>query len=141
MALLRSIEPRRSAHHGEAVCPRADAESHARLPVWVIQAQVGHVAPEMMKTYSHIRRQALNQAADALEPTGAVTICPTELTRIKGKARRARSEGYVTHRLFAFGSPRDHDAYAEADRRTATESTGGAALLKSFRRYPSRSLD
>jgi integrase len=39
------------------------------LPDWVIQAQVGHVAPEMMKTYSHIRRQALNQAADALEPS------------------------------------------------------------------------
>jgi integrase len=41
------------------------------LPDWVIQAQVGHVAPEMMKAYSHIRRQALNQAADALEPTVA----------------------------------------------------------------------
>ena len=40
------------------------------LPDWVIQAQVGHVAPEMMKTYSHIRRQALNEAAAALEPTG-----------------------------------------------------------------------
>jgi integrase len=38
------------------------------LPDWVIQAQVGHVAPEMMKTYSHIRRQALNEAAAALEP-------------------------------------------------------------------------
>jgi integrase len=37
------------------------------LPDWVIQAQVGHVAPEMMKTYSHIRREALNQAAAALE--------------------------------------------------------------------------
>jgi len=37
-------------------------------PDWVIQAQVGHVAPEMMKTYSHIRRQALNAAAAALEP-------------------------------------------------------------------------
>jgi integrase len=35
---------------------------------WVIQAQVGHVAPEMMKTYSHIRPQALNEAAAALEP-------------------------------------------------------------------------
>jgi hypothetical protein len=35
----------------------------------VIQAQVGHVAASMMKTYSHIRRQALNEAADALEPT------------------------------------------------------------------------
>jgi integrase len=47
------------------------------LPDWVIQAQVGHVAPEMMKTYSHIRRQALNQAADALEPTTATTPAPS----------------------------------------------------------------
>jgi integrase len=38
------------------------------LPDWVIQAQVGHVAPQMMKTYSHVRRQALDQAAAALEP-------------------------------------------------------------------------
>src|SRR4029078_6319180 len=42
------------------------------LPDWVIQAQVGHVAPEMMKNYSHIRRQALKQAAEALEPTAVV---------------------------------------------------------------------
>src|SRR5207245_7574660 len=48
------------------------------LPDWVIQAQVGHVAPEMMKTYSHIRRQALNQAAAALEPTAATTPAPPE---------------------------------------------------------------
>jgi integrase len=33
------------------------------LPDWVIQAQAGHVAPEMMKTYSHIRREALNQGS------------------------------------------------------------------------------
>ena len=38
------------------------------LPDHTIMAQVGHVSPEMMKTYSHIRRQALNQAAAALEP-------------------------------------------------------------------------
>ena len=37
------------------------------LPEWLIQAQVGHVAPDMMKTYSHIRRQALNEAAAALD--------------------------------------------------------------------------
>ncbi len=42
-------------------------------PDWVIQAQVGHVAPEMMKTYSHIRRQALNVAASALEPSKTPT--------------------------------------------------------------------
>ncbi len=48
------------------------------LPDWVIQAQVGHVAPQMMKTYSHIRREALNQAAAALEPPAApVTPAPT----------------------------------------------------------------
>lgn len=35
---------------------------------WVIQAQVGHVDPQMMKTYSHIRRKALDEAAAALEP-------------------------------------------------------------------------
>lgn len=38
------------------------------LPDLTIMAQVGHVSPAMMKTYSHIRRQALNQAAAALEP-------------------------------------------------------------------------
>lgn len=38
------------------------------LPDWVIQAQVGHVDPQMMKTYSHIRRKALDEAASALEP-------------------------------------------------------------------------
>jgi integrase len=49
------------------------------LADWVIQAQVGHVAPTMMKTSSHIRRQALNEAADALEPTAkpAPTPSPT----------------------------------------------------------------
>lgn len=34
-----------------------------------IMAQVGHVAPQMLKHYSHIRRQALNLAAAALEPS------------------------------------------------------------------------
>ena len=36
---------------------------------WVIQAQMGHVSPMMMKTYSHIRRTALDEAALALEPS------------------------------------------------------------------------
>ena len=35
----------------------------------MIQAQIGHVSPAMMKTYSHIRRQALDEAAAVLEPT------------------------------------------------------------------------
>lgn len=38
-------------------------------PDWVIQAQVGHVDAQMMKTYSHVRRKALDEAAAALEPS------------------------------------------------------------------------
>jgi len=43
--------------------------AEAGLPDATIMAQVGHVSPDMMKHYSHIRRQALNHAAAALEPT------------------------------------------------------------------------
>lgn len=39
------------------------------LPEQTIMAQVGHISPQMMKTYSHIRRLALNAAAAALEPS------------------------------------------------------------------------
>jgi integrase len=49
--------------------------AEAGLPDQTIMAQVGHISPEMMKTYSHIRRQALNVAAAALEP--AFMIRPT----------------------------------------------------------------
>jgi integrase len=38
-------------------------------PDWVIQAQMGHFSPAMMRTYSHIRRKALDEAGAALEPT------------------------------------------------------------------------
>jgi hypothetical protein len=62
--------PRWSAH-----CDHDLAEKG--LPDWVIQAQVGHVAPEMMKTYSHIRREALNTAAAALEPSSQAPAAPT----------------------------------------------------------------
>jgi len=58
------------------------------LPDWVIQAQVGHVAPEMMKTYSHIRRKALNQAAAALEPTAIRTPAPPREHRAKAAVPR-----------------------------------------------------
>jgi hypothetical protein len=65
-----------------------------RLPDWVIQAQVGHVAPEMMKTYSHIRREALNQAAAALEPTRPVAPAPTQppTAAPTGKEKRVMSQ-------------------------------------------------
>jgi len=38
------------------------------VPDWVIRAQFGHVSPAMMAVYSHVRRKALNEAAEALEP-------------------------------------------------------------------------
>jgi integrase len=38
------------------------------IPDWVIRAQFGHVSPSMMAVYSHVRRQALREAAGALEP-------------------------------------------------------------------------
>jgi integrase len=47
--------------------------AQAGLPDLTIMAQVGHVSPQMMKHYSHIRRQALNQAAAALQPNYATT--------------------------------------------------------------------
>jgi integrase len=53
-------------HHGRHTAITTMAEKG--LPDWVIQAQVGHVSPQMMKTYSHVRRLALNQAAAALQP-------------------------------------------------------------------------
>ena len=64
------------------------------LADWVIQAQVGHVAPAMMKTYSHIRRQALNEAADALEPTAKPTQPPSArpAARAAGPVPRVTSQ-------------------------------------------------
>ena len=47
-----------------------------------IMAQVGHVSPQMLKTYSHIRRQALNLAAAALEPSLLQTSTATADTEL-----------------------------------------------------------
>ena len=50
------------------------------VPDQTIMAQVGHISPEMVKHYSHIRRQALNVAAAALEPAFfKPQISPAEL--------------------------------------------------------------
>lgn len=40
----------------------------------VIQAQMGHVSPAMMKTYSHIRRKALDEAAKVLQAPFALKM-------------------------------------------------------------------
>src|SRR6059036_3229874 len=74
------------------------------LPDWVIQAQVGHIAPEMMKTYSHIRRQALNQAAAALEPTATTTPAPPEKPAAVAASRRHAKRVFVTVHVTICGS-------------------------------------
>jgi hypothetical protein len=51
------------------------------VPDWIIRAQFGHVTPAMMAVYSHVRRKALNEAAEALEPDGTTTPANSELER------------------------------------------------------------
>lgn len=48
------------------------------LPEQTIMAQVGHISPQMMKTYSHVRRLALNAAAAALEPSFMINSTPVQ---------------------------------------------------------------
>src|SRR6185295_5811981 len=47
-----------------------------RVPDWVIRAQFGHVSPAMMGVYSHVRRKALDEAAQALEPDATSPVLP-----------------------------------------------------------------
>ena len=44
------------------------------MPDSVLQAQFGHLSPAMKAVYSHIRRKALNDAAQGLE----LDVRPTE---------------------------------------------------------------
>ena len=53
------------------------------IPDLVIRAQVGHVSKEMMKTYSNIRRKALEQASAALEPSFLINTEPDSEMRIQ----------------------------------------------------------
>jgi hypothetical protein len=62
--------------------------AEAGQPDWVIQAQIGHVSPQMMKTYSHVRRLALDEAAAVLEAT--FEFAPSAPT-----APEAPAEGHV----------------------------------------------
>jgi len=67
----------------------------AGQPDWVIQAQMGHVSPAMMKTYSHIRRKALDGAAAALEPSFKLEFPKHEGVRSR-KRDRKRQQTSVT---------------------------------------------
>jgi co-chaperonin GroES (HSP10) len=59
---------------------------------WVIQAQMGHVSPMMMKTYSHIRRKALDEAALALEPSFTLKFPKHAGVRSRKGGRAATSQ-------------------------------------------------
>ena len=52
------------------------------VPEQTIMAQIGHISPQMMKTYSHIRRLALNAAAAALEPS-FLTSTPADVETVE----------------------------------------------------------
>src|SRR5262245_23552245 len=86
--------PRRAAYGLTRLC-------EAGQPDWVIQAQIGHVSPQMMKTYSHIRRQALDQATAVLEPTfafGGPTSKELEPAESAANGKLVYVTGHVTIR-------------------------------------------
>ena len=59
---------------------------------------MGHVSPSMMKTYSHIRRKALDGAAKALEPTFPLAF----------PAHEARPRENGRYKSFAAATPTGH---------------------------------
>jgi hypothetical protein len=56
---------------------------------------MGHVSPAMMRTYSHIRRTALDEAAVALEPSFTLKF-PRHKPKTKNPQMR---QAYVTVRV------------------------------------------
>ena len=66
---------------------------------WVIQAQMGHVSPAMMKTYSHIRRRALDEAADALEPAFKLRFPKHEGQRSRKADRERHSKDVMSQSM------------------------------------------
>ena len=70
-------------------------------PDWVIQAQLGHISPAMMRTYSHIRRKALDKAAAALEPS--FELEGTEVTS-QSTSQSVASEGETNENPKEIGS-------------------------------------
>jgi hypothetical protein len=70
-----------------ALLSRHFEKSH--MPDWVIRAQFGHVSPAMMAIYSHVRRKALDDAAHALEPDGAL---PTSTPPASSASDRVMSQ-------------------------------------------------
>jgi hypothetical protein len=68
--------------------------AEAGQPDWVIQAQLGHVSPAMMKTYSHVRRKALDAAAAVLEPVvlATQTESPPDVEPLEGAPQAVTSQ-------------------------------------------------
>lgn len=58
---------------------------------WVIRAQFGHVSAAMMAVCSHVRRKALDEAANALEPDAAPSTVPPSAPPRPTRPRRVMS--------------------------------------------------
>ena len=82
--------------------------AEAGQPDWVIQAQIGHLSPAMMKTYSHNRRQALDEAAALLEPTFEFTTAPT--TELRNDAPPDAAAKPVTSQVTSQSGDLDREA-------------------------------
>ena len=126
---------------GRDVMARSVAEKG--LPDWVIQAQVGHVAPEMMKTYSHIRRQALSQAADALEPNAPVPAAQStpRTHRARVMSQSTSQSGRPTGRVLRFVREVGSSGWIRAESRPACGSreclkTGRGGQLRETKLAP-----
>ena len=66
------------------------------VPDWVIRAQFGHVSPAMMAIYSHVRRRALDEAAQALEPDATEALSPTPEVPTEVPVHDRRVTSHVT---------------------------------------------
>ena len=67
------------------------------VPDWVIRAQFGHVSPAMVAVYSHVRRKALIEAAQALEPD--------RVSSPAGNERETSAEGVTSQTTSIGGDP------------------------------------
>jgi len=88
------------------------------VPDWVIRAQFGHVSPAMMAVYSHVRRQALDEAAKALEPDARPQE-PETPAPSRTETRRQRFMSHVTSRR---RPQRQRDRFSEGKWRAQQDS-------------------
>ena len=72
--------------------------AQAGQPDWVIQAQLGHVSPAMMKTYSHVDGRRSMWRVESSNPSSVKMRSSRRGQHLKGARRPPayRGAGYVT---------------------------------------------